>query len=92
MGGSVTWYRKDFRLPSTATAADTWLVRFESTRYTATAWLNGKPVLWTIAVTIALVGAVYFLAVQRHKPAHLEAPEGEVFAEETPPPTPAPAA
>src|SRR5437763_9509826 len=44
MGGSVTWYRKDFRLPSTATAADTWLVRFESTRYTATAWLNGKPI------------------------------------------------
>lgn len=44
MAGSVTWYRKDFRLPSTATAADSWLVRFESTRYTATVWVNGKPV------------------------------------------------
>ena len=52
------------------------------------AWLNGKPVLWTIAVTIALVGAIYFFAVQRLKPAHLEAPEGEVFAEEAAP-TPA---
>jgi hypothetical protein len=27
---------------------------------------------------------VYFVLVQRTKPAHLEAPEGEVFAEEMP--------
>jgi len=43
MGGSVTWYRKDFNLPS-ADPALAWLVRFESTRYRATVWLNGHPV------------------------------------------------
>src|SRR5919198_1037062 len=47
-------------------------------------WLNAKPVLWTVAITIALVGAVYFALVQRRKPAHLQAPEGEVFAAEVP--------
>jgi hypothetical protein len=55
-------------------------------------WLNDRPVLWTVAIAIAIVGAIYFFAVQRLKPAHLEAPEGEVFAEEAPAPTPAPAA
>ena len=47
-------------------------------------WLNGQPILWTVAIFIALAGAVYFVLVQRTKPAHLEAPEGEVFAEEMP--------
>jgi amino acid transporter len=43
-------------------------------------WLNERPVLWTVFVVVALVGAVYFVLVQRHKPAHLEAPEGEAVA------------
>jgi urea carboxylase system permease len=42
------------------------------------AWLNHKPVFWTVVIVIALVGAVYFMLVQRTKPAHVEAPEGEV--------------
>jgi urea carboxylase system permease len=41
-------------------------------------WLNGRPVLWTVLVVILLVGTAYFALVQRRKPAHLEAPEGEV--------------
>jgi urea carboxylase system permease len=41
------------------------------------AWLNHRPVFWTVVIVIALVGAVYFLLVQRTKPAHVEAPEGE---------------
>src|SRR5205085_3435639 len=45
-------------------------------------WLNARPVLWTVFVAVALVGAAYFLLVQRKKPSHLEAPEGEVFADE----------
>jgi amino acid transporter len=45
-------------------------------------WLNDKPVLWTVAITIVLVGAIYFALVQRRKPAHLQAPEGELFAAE----------
>ena len=53
-------------------------------------WLNDRPILWTVAIFIALVGAVYFILVQRTKPAHLQAPEGEVFAEEMAPPAPAP--
>jgi amino acid transporter len=47
-------------------------------------WLNAKPVFWTVVITIALVGSVYFALVQRRKPAHLQAPEGEVFATELP--------
>jgi hypothetical protein len=39
-------------------------------------WLNGPPVLWTVLVVIALVGAIYFVLVQRKKPAHLRALEG----------------
>jgi beta-glucuronidase len=39
MGGGIVWYRKDFRLP--ARASD-WLVRFESVRYRAEVWLNGR--------------------------------------------------
>ena len=42
------------------------------------AWLNHKPVFWTVVIVIALVGAVYFALVQRAKPAHVQAPEGEV--------------
>jgi urea carboxylase system permease len=42
------------------------------------AWLNHKPVFWTVVIVIALVGALYFTLVQRTKPAHLEAPEGEL--------------
>jgi urea carboxylase system permease len=47
-------------------------------------WLNDQPILWTVAIVITLVGAAYFVLVQRTKPAHLQAPEGEVFAEDTP--------
>ena len=46
-------------------------------------WLNGKPVLWTVLVVILIVGGIYYGLVQRTKPAHLEAPEGETF--ESPP-------
>jgi urea carboxylase system permease len=42
------------------------------------AWLNHKPVFWTVVIVITLVGAAYFMLVQRAKPAHVEAPEGEV--------------
>jgi amino acid transporter len=45
-------------------------------------WLNGKPVLWTVLVVIVLVGGIYFALVQRRKPTHLTAPEGELFADE----------
>jgi amino acid transporter len=45
-------------------------------------WLDHRPVLWTVVVVVAGVGAIYFLLFQRRKPAHLEAPEGEVFATE----------
>lgn len=47
-------------------------------------WLNDRPVLWTVAIFIAAVGALYFVLVQRTKPAHLQAPEGEVYAEQAP--------
>jgi amino acid transporter len=36
-------------------------------------WLNHRPVLWTVAIVIAGVGAAYFALVQRKK--HAEAPE-----------------
>ena len=41
-------------------------------------WLNGQPVLWTVLVVILIVGGLYYALVQRTKPAHLQAPEGEV--------------
>ena len=44
-------------------------------------WLNHRPVLWTVLVVILLVGTVYFLLVQRTKPAHTQAPEEEVLGE-----------
>lgn len=40
--GTVGWYRKDFRLPSSARAL-AWVIRFESVNYRAQFWLNGKP-------------------------------------------------
>jgi hypothetical protein len=44
------------------------------------AWLNHRPVLWTVLVAIVIVGSAYFAVVHRFKPAHMEAPEGEVLA------------
>jgi amino acid transporter len=41
-------------------------------------WLNNRPVLWTVLVVIVLVGAVYYALVQSKKPAHMQAPEGEL--------------
>jgi amino acid transporter len=41
-------------------------------------WLNDRPVLWTVLVVILLVGGVYYALVQRTKPAHMQAPEGEL--------------
>jgi amino acid transporter len=41
-------------------------------------WLNSQPVLWTVLGVILVVGSVYYTLVQRHKPAHVQAPEGEV--------------
>ena len=49
-------------------------------------WLNNRPVLWTVVVVITLIGSAYYVLVQRSKPSHLQAPEGEALAEETPPP------
>jgi urea carboxylase system permease len=49
-------------------------------------WLNAKPVLWTVLIVIVLVGAVYYAVVQRTKPAHLQAPEGEAVAGAPPAP------
>ena len=40
-GGSVVWYRKDFKAPSRSRSLD-WIVRFESIRYRADVYLNGK--------------------------------------------------
>jgi urea carboxylase system permease len=51
-------------------------------------WLNHRPVLWTVVVVLMLVGGAYFFLVQRRSPAHLQAPEGEAFAEELPPAVP----
>jgi amino acid transporter len=42
-------------------------------------WLDRQPVLWTVFVVIVLVGALYYVLVQRNKPAHVEAPEGEAM-------------
>jgi beta-glucuronidase len=41
--GAPAWYRKDFRLPSSARALG-WRVRFDSVNYRATVWLNGRRV------------------------------------------------
>lgn len=43
--GTVAWYRKDFRLPASRTAAtDSWVVRFEAVNFRAQVWLNGRKV------------------------------------------------
>src|SRR5436853_1227888 len=42
-------------------------------------WLNSQPVLWSTLGVIVVVGALYFVLVQRNKPAHREAPEGEAM-------------
>jgi beta-glucuronidase len=42
MTGTVGWYRKDFRLPSTRKGLE-WVIRFESVNYRSKAWLNGHP-------------------------------------------------
>lgn len=41
--GSVGWYRKDFKLPSSKEALE-WVARFESVNYRSQAWLNGRPI------------------------------------------------
>jgi len=46
-------------------------------------WLDRQPVLWTTFIVIVLVGALYFLLVQRRKPSHIQAPEGEALAATT---------
>src|SRR3989442_10180975 len=40
--GTVAWFRKDFKAPSSASDF-TWILRFESVNYRAKVWLNGKP-------------------------------------------------
>ncbi len=45
-------------------------------------WLNNRPVLWTVLVVIVLVGGVYYALVQSKKPAHMQAPEGELPPEQ----------
>src|SRR3954449_10306979 len=42
MHGGVGWYRKDFKLPSSAKQYS-WVIRFESVNYRTRVWLNGKP-------------------------------------------------
>jgi amino acid transporter len=44
-------------------------------------WLNTKPILWSVLGVFVVVGALYFVLVQRNKPAHLAAPEGEAVVE-----------
>lgn len=45
--------------------------------------------LWTVLVVILLVGGSYYGAVQRLKPSHVEAPEGELYADDAVPEEPA---
>jgi amino acid transporter len=53
-------------------------------------WLNTKPVLWSVLGVIVAVGAIYYALVQRRKPAHVQAPEGESLVEaQDAPPAPA---
>jgi urea carboxylase system permease len=49
-------------------------------------WLNTKPVLWSTLGVIVVVGAVYFVLVQRNKPAHMESPEAQELADPLPAP------
>jgi beta-glucuronidase len=43
MQGTIGWYRRDFRLPSSAGRYD-WILRFESVNYRTRAWLNGREI------------------------------------------------
>ena len=43
MKGTIGWYRKDFRLPSSNRRYD-WILRFESVNYRTRAWVNGRPI------------------------------------------------
>jgi beta-glucuronidase len=43
MRGTIGWYRKDFRLPSSSGRFD-YTLRFESVNYRTRAWLNGRPI------------------------------------------------
>ncbi len=43
-------------------------------------WLNHRPVLWTVFIVIAGVGTLYYVLVQRKKPSHAEAPDGELMS------------
>jgi beta-glucuronidase len=43
MRGSLGWYRKDFRLPSSPKGSS-WIVRFESVNYRAIVYLNGHEI------------------------------------------------
>jgi beta-glucuronidase len=43
MKGTIGWYRRDFRLPSSSRRYD-WILRFESVNYRTRAWLNGRPI------------------------------------------------
>ncbi|MDX6476035.1 MAG: hypothetical protein QOH95_1546 [Gaiellaceae bacterium] len=47
------------------------------------AWLNHRPVLWTVVVVLGAVGTGYYALVQRNKPLHVTAPEGELPAPAT---------
>ena len=47
-------------------------------------WLNHRPVLWTVFVVISGVGALYFALVQRKKPSHSLAVEGQMDAPAAP--------
>jgi amino acid transporter len=42
-------------------------------------WLNTKPVLWSVLGVIVVVGALYYVLVQRNKPVHAQAPPDEAM-------------
>ncbi|MDQ5808566.1 MAG: beta galactosidase jelly roll domain-containing protein, partial [Actinomycetota bacterium] len=43
MQGTIGWYRRDFRLPTSSARYD-WILRFESVNYRTRAWLNGREI------------------------------------------------
>jgi amino acid transporter len=47
--------------------------------------LDNVPVLWTVSIVVVGVGAIYFVLVQRRKPSHIQAPEGELVAQDAAP-------
>jgi len=48
-------------------------------------WLNHRPILWTVFVVVVGIGVAYYGLVQRNKPSHIEAPEGELVADDAAP-------